>query len=80
MNPKTGARKFYGISIQGDSAFCEIGEGIEGISSICHLMNMPPPTAKIKSYKIINDAFHQVYCDVTSIKNMLDAAINEIHT
>ena len=41
---------------------------------------MPPPTAKIKSYKIINDAFHQVYCEVTSIKNMLDAAINEIHT
>ena len=48
MNAKVGAIRFHDISIQGDTAFCETGEGIEGTSSFYRLMNMSPPIAKIK--------------------------------
>ena len=42
VNSKTG-RNFYDINIQSVTAFRKIGKGLEGISSFCRLMNMPPP-------------------------------------
>ena len=76
LNSRTG-RKFYDVNIQSVIDFREIGKGLEGISSFCCSMNMPPPLTK-KSYNRINDVLHQLYCEVTS-NSMLDSA-NEIHS
>ena len=66
LNSKIG-RKFYGINIQSVIAFCEIGKGLEDISSFCRSMNMPPPLAK-KPYNRINDVLHQLYCKVAYVR------------
>ena len=65
------------INIQSAIAFREIGKGLEDISLFCRSMNMLPPLAK-KSYKRINYALHQVYCEVAS--NSMLASANEIHS
>ena len=57
--------------------FVRLEKGLEGVSSFCRSMNMPPPLAK-KSHNRINDVPHQVYCEVAS-NSMLDSA-NEIHS
>ena len=76
LNSKNG-RKFYDINIQSVIAFREILKSFEGISAFYRSMNMPPQLLK-KSYKRINDVFHQVFCDVAS--NSVFNSASEIHS
>ena len=57
--------------------FVRLEKGLEGVSSFCRSMNMPPPLAK-KSHNRINDVPHQVYCEVAS--NSMSDSANEIHS